>query len=1525
VANKIIFEVQATAKGLKVVSRDTEKLVKNTDKAQKSTDKLRGSRDKYMRTEKGVAGISSNSTKNFSKMQQSIDGGGGGGGLVRAYALLAANVFALTAAFGVLSRSAQIDTLTQSMERLSATGGASISAISRDLVEASGGAISFANSMRQVALATSAGLGAEQIQGLTTVAKGAAIALGRDLNDSLDRIFRGAIKLEPELLDEIGLFVRVDEESSKYARTLGKSVTSLTQYEKRQAFLNGVLEQGTKKFQDFAEQVDPDPYSKLAAALGDIAQNVTSFVNKALGPLVSFLAESRGLLLGVFGVVAAILIKQAVPALGAFTRGLENSAIEALKDRDIFVKAQNDKVAAAKAAALAQKDAAIQAQAETAKAAQFTGPRFVSKAKGALDIKTLDKEVNALDRQRIIRKRINDLERSAKKVKGENATLVANELNALKEEERELQKIIDLEKQRATIKKAPAQAGKGTIADIENQRSLNSAIVAGGTAAVLTTAQTQGLGAGFKEFFTTLRKGEVEIDGNTQKLKGFSKASFALKGGLGLLGAGFQRLMMFLGPVGIAFSLIAPFLPALARAFGLVTKESDILNKSFNELTEQQKNLRERFDIQTTAITNQKLAYVEVRKAILAYNTTNNETFKLIQQTSKDLLAFQRNLSGLGAAWEGFKSIFGLDKESKIIKTQAEAVKDSLQAAIQTEDEGILKIFKDAGVESESFKTAIDNATAAESQFEKAQKELNTTGSTRIKKLEQLAKKQITGNNLTTQESVLKASLNDTEKVYVNTLANQIKTADALEKERKNLNITENQANKIAKDGIPITKERIEAEQKRVSALEGSREAVSKFQAAFQQTTKIDEVTSSLNQLKSSIIDGTDQKAAEDFFATFGDTQNNPIALIFTKEQIEEIEKGGAQAKQTFKEVVDQFNDLRASIATSKDELAILNSKAKQFAVASQVGGAAATVLAKTQTEIAEKQKEIASSEYQSFLLSQGLGDAEAERLSKITTRSDFEKEALALGKDGIDVEKVRNEFIKNQNANLEYQFTLNTESLRVKQSQAQADQKILDINKETQQITAKRLELEAKIDQFKRTGTTELDPSKEFELQINAAKASRDLALEEAKIKKTLIDVEFALLYERVKLLGLESERETEILKNLAIAQFNAKKNVDDAVANASKGVTVAVIEGLAKGINEAKGGDFVGGLRTTISAATDVEGADGAAVTTAEKIAVATAAMETFRETLMSLGPQGEAIMAFSDGALTIASAMNAFKESTNMEDKLAAVGQAIGAVSSIMAANSKAQIAEIDRQIEAEKKRDGKSKESVAKIKAMEQKKEAIAKKAFEQQKKMQIAQTIISTATAVMQTLSASGLGWFATPLAIAVGAMGAAQLALIKKQQYQGAGGSDTEAPMTALTIGSRSSAVDVSRRATSGELNYLRGGRTTGQGLGGAGASLPGGAMGRRGYANGGEGILVGERGPEVVSPSMPVDITPNYALGGGSTNVNFTINAVDGQSVQNMLYTQRGNIIGMIREAANANGEGFLESVDPAVYGGGG
>ena len=198
-------------------------------------------------------------------------------------------------------------------------------------------------------------------------------------------------------------------------------------------------------------------------------------------------------------------------------------------------------------------------------------------------------------------------------------------------------------------------------------------------------------------------------------------------------------------------------------------------------------------------------------------------------------------------------------------------------------------------------------------------------------------------------------------------------------------------------------------------------------------------------------------------------------------------------------------------------------------------------------------------------------------------------------------------------------------------------------------------------------------------------------------------------------------------------------------------------------------------------------------------------------------------------------------------------------------------------------------------------------------------MQMAQIVVNTAAAVVKTLGDTG--FFGSPLAMAVAAMGAAQLAIAAKQQYQGGSSGGVEAPkMTNLKIGKVGNAVDVSQRTTAGELEYLRGGRTTGMNLGGAGGNLPGAAMGRKGYADG--GVVVGERGPEVITPTTSVDVTPNYELGGGTSNVNFTINAVDAAGVEDVLMNQRGNIIRMIREAANDHGEMFLEDIDTQSYG---
>jgi len=361
--------------------------------------------------------------------------------------------------------------------------------------------------------------------------------------------------------------------------------------------------------------------------------------------------------------------------------------------------------------------------------------------------------------------------------------------------------------------------------------------------------------------------------------------------------------------------------------------------------------------------------------------------------------------------------------------------------------------------------------------------------------------------------------------------------------------------------------------------------------------------------------------------------------------------------------------------------------------------------------------------------------------------------------------------------------------------------------------------------------------------------------------------------------------------------------------------------------GLNDAAGG----GLSKMVEELKEVKDKEGKPLFSDEIIQtkIFEQTLLNFADTLKStFGEQGALPAALGTAAANFLNFKTAYAETmANVKDmpegaektaaglsaNFTAIAGGIATVSSVYAAYMKGNIQQVDDQIAAEKARDGQSEASLAKIAKLEQKKEAMKRKEFETSKKLQLAQAVMNTAAGVTSALSSI----VTAPMAPFIAAMGAIQIALISKMKYTG-GAKEVPAPQTsALTIGKRGSAVDTAQQTSGGELNYLRGGNTDGTNLGGAG-----GAMGRKGYANGGEGIVVGERGPEIVSPSAPVDITPNFALGGGETNVNFTINAVDATGVEDLLINQRGNLIRMIREAANENGEEFLPTIDPMAYG---
>jgi len=1580
---KVIFEIHASAKGVKVVQQQTDKLAKSSDSADKSTKKLTKSRDAYHRREKGAAQISSNSTKNFSKMQQGIDGGGGSGGLVRAYALLAANVFALTAAFGVLSRSAQIDTLTKSMEILSTTGGTYIKTLAMDMREASGGAIDLAQSFRQVSLATSAGLNVKEIEGLTQVAKGAALSLGRDLPDAMDRIFRGAIKLEPEILDEIGLFVRVDEAAEKYARQLGKSASALSQAEKRQGFLNEILDQGTRKFQAYAEEVKPDPYVKIAAALSDVAQSALSMVNKAFGPLIGFLAESKGLLTLVFGAVVFSLLRMAVPAIGQFNQGLAESAKKAADNAKEYSKGISDTTKAQIAEDNKKVKSALKAQqkinrARTPLSLKVGGKKASSKLEADLQ----NKEIKGEERLEKVKKRIEDLEKKQGLRQRQQIEGYDEELAALKRELAIEKEITDL---RTREGKAKTVSDPGTVADKRQQSLDQRAMTTGALASVTGTAETKGMGAAWDELKDKLKNGEKQADGTKKKFKGLNKGMFALRGGFGIAAVGAQGLMMSLGPIMMIIGMVMPLLIGFAKWLGFMSEESKAATESIDKLNQVTDKLGERMKSQTDQMKSGELGFTEQAKAAAAFSKGLQDVATRVKDVGDNLDNFLREGSDLAVGWDsfiGFISFGNWGVQANANLAIVEGAAESLAGSIRAGEEDLVNMFAAQLDGSDEFIAATKAQIAEEEKHKKIMEEIHNEDTklsrnqiaaiNSVAKARELAEKwrnidpakadafeRVAQARLEALPEAHRAAANSAGDLAVATL----KTSQAQRKlsgDTNDLRDSIEDANLVI-DGVasgPMSKYDDQV-QGLSSALEGARESMGKFSATFVTTTKIDEMSASFSQLSDKLITTKDDIDTfnEAFAKDLGTNDQNPLASLFTDKEKEILAKGGDAALKVWRKAEQEVKAYQKTLITLKTDQKALNDLIKKFGEVGTINDKLFKDQAKKQTELAQVNLNAANLALANRLRNKQMDekdlDAMGQKIAGLETEAEKEAALVGTGMTLTEFYGAQADHHAAISARMAEEVASLTESERANIQITKAAQAQVQAKKQLNTALQTEAKLTAQIAQAMMTGSTKLTPQAEAKLSVQAAIDAYNITKEEVTLKMAMLDYEMTIQQVKLEVLAKQANEDfgqrrivgddgkvkqeaTGLFATLDNAQTTTREALNKTLETADEVLVVAVSNAVSSG--------FKGGISSGIAATNDAI----AAISGNEKLSddekkqgarlvQMTALRETtnkLAEDMKKLGPEGEATAAVVQGGLAIIDAYSTLDSvlsatgdnAATFGEKVAAgfefAAQALGQINNMMAAQSRAAIAVVDKQIEAEKKRDGKSSESINKIKAMEKKKEAMKKKAFEQDKKMKMAQTVASTAAGMIGVFAGVKDPLFSMSLAVAqaaiIGAMGAASLAMIAKTSYQGGGGSIDAPKPQALSIGKRDNKVDVSRGVSGGELAYMRGQRGVGSN---ANDFRPtGGAYGMRNYAYQGEGIIVGEQGPEVVTPTQPVDVLP--MRGTGEHNVNFTINAIDAEGVESVLERQRGNIIGMIRGAANGYGTGFLEEVDTDVVG---
>lgn len=1443
-ANEVKLRIRVSDDGsLDIVAKNAKKAAKATDDVARSTDRASKSRKNYNKGEKGVAGATNNSTKAFSKMRESMTGGGG---LVPAYATLAANVFALSAAFNVLRRAAQVEQLSQGLSEMGRASGLAMGTLARGMQEATKNALSLEEAMRATSMITSAGLDPSMVEKFGAAAQKAAVALGRNTQDSLERFTRGVTKLEPELLDEIGLFVRVDEAADEYARKLGKTASQLTSFERRQAFANATLEQANEKFGSV--EVDSNPYDRLASAFADLSKTGLNLLNSVLTPILELLAGSTTALVGAMALFASTISGQLVGSLASYAdkaRDIADANKGLNKNTRVQLNLFNRSSTTLKNLSESLRDgSASTKEYQTAVDGQIQSMR----TNLGLKNKGRQAEEEYTKRVKTAKNAINEIRGAEVRQRVSSAALAESKaINAL-------------------------QAGKYGVALKNLKRSM---LLYRGALTAATKSQ------GF--FTKALRVGGVA-------LKAFGTAAR-------LAGAAFSIL---LGPISTAiliFSLLKEGFDALMDAFK--SDATKALEEKLEGLSDTAKELKDNFAEVEMGFAGTSNKIKGVTSSYIAYGNTLSTVIDVTKDLGKTGAAgaakeqvkfLQEQINNSSRLKEAMKEAFG----TSVIVAMNGKLADNVNKVLE-----VVEAQRALGSQMQSLREAFASAgEAAADYFNKLKPDTAVTRTADGLREVVQATKNLKAEGKDGPQAIreefdkLPQVIRDyVEAVEIPAVVNLNARIDA---DQQRLDQIGKQISGLVGSGVDPNSSQVQALAKEGQSLAAN---IKVFKGALANLSSADNLQTQLNI------------ATELFIAEENRLITAQKLIDKRKQELDAVLAIGGDTEAQQQAIVTARNNLNSAIQANVQGQLDFN----QSLIDATAEG---TTLTSIETEVARLKK---------------------EQLKLIEEQIDAAEEA---------VEKAKG-------------------NLAVLQQQVGAEREILAITDRRNKMEADRIKMMQKAYEVTRRAENRESPFTGFSADLTAQdKAEIDKKLQEDRVKLifaeqkaakarvelefTLLDAKFRLIDAELKLAAAQARKAGDLtaaadFEKIAGEINTARGGLDGLKKDVLEGIrneTVAKLYGLSESAlntttaatDEALAGTQTGSTTSRITNFGLLSNADES-VPGSKMIEGLQGTLTPFMEQMSQLGPEGELVSAATQGAFTVASAWQGVSETfsalgDSAEAGMAkgaavaeAVGASIAAVGQVLAANSQAQIAEVDKQIAAEKKRDGKSAQSLAKIAKLEKKKEAMQRKAFEQNKKVQMAVTVANTAASIMTALAAPpiGLGPVAgIPLAAVMAATGAIQLAVIAGTSYQGGGSSSGPGAPSKVSVGERKTSTDLAKsRGGAGELAYFRGQR----GQGGPENFRP--AFGGMRYrANGGNtAFMVGEQGPEMFVPETPGRIVPSDEVDNTGTPVNATINisAVDATGVEDVLMRQRGNIIGMIREAANAQGDTFLENINVA------
>lgn len=594
----------------------------------------------------GANGGTGSATSDFAAQAQGL------GGLVHLYATFAANIFAVSAAFSALSKAMDVTNLVKGLDQIGASTGRNLGSLAKQMVAVTGGAISMQQAMTSTAMASSGGMTNQAILRMTEVAKKASLALGRDMTDSMDRLTKGIVKTQPELLDELGIMTRMIPAQQEYARQIGKTIGSLTDFEKRQAFANAVLAEGERKFGAIA--MDTNPYSKISASITNLVQSGLELVNKVLGPLLNMLSQSPVGLSAVLGVIAATLLKQAIPAIGMFR---ENAKRMETETRDRVTRQVKEQEAAAIAS-----DAIVSAKA----AREFQVAETTAKKIAELP-KTFNKKIVGEEVRGLLSKSPYDLSnKDMELIKAKHIEL-ASSTNTIYQTQAE--KVKARYDANLALQKASLDAGyNATVVQIDKdekawthasmkKRELDKLTRKAAVSSILSNVADMAAVQGPSMAFQTLRKETSELDAGR-----VTKYATLVKGSFSIITSAVSTAVNAFGVWGQVIALLVTAFNMFDSWASKSAKQSEAFAGSIDTLKSSFDNIDRTLDVISKKDLKDFISVESIQARATAFGDLTGNVSAAVDKFTK----LQETQNGWDKFFDGFWDMFGKGSGDKL-------------------------------------------------------------------------------------------------------------------------------------------------------------------------------------------------------------------------------------------------------------------------------------------------------------------------------------------------------------------------------------------------------------------------------------------------------------------------------------------------------------------------------------------------------------------------------------------------------------------------------------------------------------------------------------------------------------------------------------------------------------------------------------------------------------------------------------------------------------------------------------------